>query len=164
MEKSGQNRPESYSEPKPRQGFDWLVRISLCGVLVVLIFTLGGIFEPYRTDGGYNLSRTKMDIASIRAAAQQFETVYGRLPIGTNALLFHALFGGNPQKTVFLEGRTNNTGELLDPWGTPYRIEIGETNFLISSAGKDGKWGDKDDYIFDGKSGIYIQDPVSGKP
>lgn len=46
--------------------------------------------------------------------------------------------------------RTNANGELLDFWRTPYLIEMTvQTNCQIRSAGKNGKFGDADDLIFD---------------
>ena len=53
---------------------------------------------------------------------------------------------------------TNSSGELLDSWGTPYRIEITvQTNYIIRSAGKDGTFGDKDDIFFDSLKNEFVQ-------
>jgi hypothetical protein len=41
---------------------------------------------------------------------------------------------------------TNNAGQLIDPWGTPYEIIFEPTNYVtIRSAGKNKTFGDEDD-------------------
>lgn len=53
---------------------------------------------------------------------------------------------------------TNASGELIDIWQTPYRIElIGPTNFIIRSAGKNQKFGDADDIIFNSVSNDFVK-------
>jgi hypothetical protein len=52
----------------------------------------------------------------------------------------------------------NQAGELLDPWGTPYAISFSSTNsFVISSAGKDKIFGDKDAIIFNSVSNDFVK-------
>jgi hypothetical protein len=54
--------------------------------------------------------------------------------------------------------RTNISGELIDVWQTPYRIElIAPTNFIIRSAGKDKIFGDADDIIFNSASNDFVK-------
>ena len=53
---------------------------------------------------------------------------------------------------------TNATGEVIDIWQTPYRIElVGRTNFVISSAGKNRRFGDADDIIFNSVSNDFVK-------
>jgi hypothetical protein len=53
--------------------------------------------------------------------------------------------GGNLSFTT----RTNAAGEPVDIWQTPYQFElVGQTNFIIRSAGQDQKFGDQDDMVF----------------
>ena len=53
---------------------------------------------------------------------------------------------------------TNSTGEVIDIWETPYRIElVGQTKFVIRSAGRNRTFGDKDDIIFDGTSNDFVK-------
>lgn len=43
---------------------------------------------------------------------------------------------------------TNNAGQFVDPWGTPYDIVFESTNRVtIKSAGKDKVFSDKDDVV-----------------
>lgn len=45
--------------------------------------------------------------------------------------------------------RTNVLGAVMDAWHTPYRIAlVGQTNFIIRSAGPDQSFGGKDDIVF----------------
>jgi len=140
-------------------------RIIFYTVTLVLITILIALLLPLvrngRTDSGYPLSRTKMDVSNINIALKQFDVAGRILPSGDNPSIFRALFGSNVLQIAFLRSeRINADGELLDPWGSPYQIEmLGQTNFLIKSAGKNGRWGDVDDYISDGRKDQYLQDP-----
>jgi hypothetical protein len=102
-----------------------------------------------------------MDMKAIASALCQYETVFSEFPKGDNVTIFQALLGSNGQKHCFLEpGRTNNLGELLDPWKTPYKIEIvTDTKFVIQSAGEDQQFGTKDDYILDSTKRDFFQEP-----
>ncbi len=47
---------------------------------------------------------------------------------------------------------------MVDTWGTPYQIEFfQQTNFVISSAGKDKLFGDKDDVIYNTLSNDFVK-------
>ena len=53
---------------------------------------------------------------------------------------------------------TNVAGEVIDVWQTPYRIELaGRTNFIINSAGRNRKFGDKDDIIFSSALNDFVR-------
>jgi hypothetical protein len=53
--------------------------------------------------------------------------------------------------------RTNAAGEPVDIWQTPYRIGLlNPTNFIIHSAGKNQKFGDADDIVFNGASNAFV--------
>ena len=52
---------------------------------------------------------------------------------------------------------TNDAGEVIDLWGTPFQIKlVGPTNFIVRSAGKNRKFGDADDIIFNGISNDFV--------
>ena len=54
--------------------------------------------------------------------------------------------------------RTNISGEIIDVWQTPYRIElIAPTNIIIQSAGKDKILGGADDIIFNSLSNDLVK-------
>jgi len=48
--------------------------------------------------------------------------------------------------------------EIVDSWGTPYKIEFSQqTNFIIRSAGKNKIFGDADDIIFNSASNGFAK-------
>ena len=94
-------------------------------------------------------------------AAEQFRVVTTKFPDGDNAVIFRTLMGSNLLHLPFLgPGPTNASSEWIDPWGTPYRIELlGQSNSLVHSAGRDRKFGDRDDYVFDGAKRAFVKQP-----
>lgn len=73
----------------------------------------------------------------------------------TTHFILDSLFDSNQNRIWF---NTNAAGELVDFWQTPYRIELaGPTNFVICSAGKDKKFGDADDIIFNSVSNCFVK-------
>jgi len=59
----------------------------------------------------------------------------------------------NKYRGISFTTHTNALGELIDIWQTPFQIKLaGETNFIISSAGPNKKFGDADDIIFNSVS------------
>jgi len=69
--------------------------------------------------------------------------------------LLDSIFASNENQIRF---NTNASGELIDIWQTPYRIElVGPTNFVIHSAGKNQKFGDSDDIIYNSASNDFVK-------
>jgi len=92
----------------------------------------------------------RQEITSLVVAMQQFRETYGAYPIGSNADITGQLMGSNPKKIVFYEpsGKyIGPSGEVLDPWGTPVRIEIIGGQVEVRSAGPDRIVGDADDQV-----------------
>ena len=53
---------------------------------------------------------------------------------------------------------TNTSGEVVDIWQTPYQIDLaGRTNFIIRSAGKNRKFDDGDDIVFNSVSNDFVK-------
>jgi hypothetical protein len=53
---------------------------------------------------------------------------------------------------------TNHSGAMVDIWQTPYKIElVGQTNFVMQSAGKDKIFDTKDDIIFNSLSNDFVK-------
>ena len=72
-----------------------------------------------------------------------------------NQFVLDSLFTTNETPSRF---NTNKTGEVVDVWDTPYRIElVGRTNFIINSAGKNRKFGDQDDIVFNSVSNDFVK-------
>lgn len=54
--------------------------------------------------------------------------------------------------------RTNASGEAVDIWQKPFQIKlVGQTNFIIRSAGPDQKFEDSDDIIFNSVSNGFVK-------
>ena len=92
-------------------------------------------------------SRQDVDeIHSIKIAMKQYRQEYGIFPTGSVESVLASLYGNNDRKIVFLELLTDHNkfnSKGLDPWGTPYRIEIEEV--IVTCAGPDHKFGTADD-------------------
>ena|SRR5277367_4255104 len=67
------------------------------------------------------------------------------------------VLSSNPVRDNFGFG-TNHSGAMVDVWQTPYKIELlGQTNFVIRSAGKDKIFGTTDDIIFNSISNDFVK-------
>ena len=94
-----------------------------------------------------------IDRTQLITATEQYQAKYGSYPSGGRREFIRSLLGDNPDKTVFVEfnrRKFSPAGEFLDPWGTPYEIQITpDTNVVVRSAGKNKRFGDKDDTVSD---------------
>jgi hypothetical protein len=108
------------------------------------------------------ISRIKAEMSNIKIALQQYEATYNEFPRGENSAISQALLGANAKSRVFIQARTNNLGELIDPWNKPYniKIQIGDrTGFTIRSAGENQTFDDSDDYLLDSAKNNFTQGP-----
>ncbi len=89
-------------------------------------------------------------LENMRRAVRQYGEMFGGNPVGTNPEITAQLAGDNPKHINFINPqpglRTNEKGELIDPWGTPYFFhQISGTEMEIHSAGPDkSMWTDDD--------------------
>jgi len=75
------------------------------------------------------------------------------LSSSTSATNSSTLFYLKPWNT-----RTNALDGLPDCWGMALRMEmVGETNFIIRSAGPNRKFGDKDDIVFSSAANNFVK-------
>jgi len=68
----------------------------------------------------------------IVGALKLYYSEYGVMPQGNNAGLMDALRRDNPRKIAFLEVLERDldvNGEFVDPWKSPYRIDVSEPEF-----------------------------------
>jgi hypothetical protein len=89
---------------------------------------------------------------AILMAMQQYKAQYGEYPAGDNRAIAHALCGQNPQKVVFIDFRPEHlspNGDLLDPWGTPFKIYFSGNEILVRSAGPNKRFDDSGEKDFD---------------
>jgi len=137
-------------------------------MILLLLAVIGWIvfsMLEYRSDRNYGFNQTKSDESQIAAALEMYSTVYGAFPPGNTESIERILSGEdlngkNLRKIQFLIFRRSieHSNEMTDPWGTPYTISFSSTNsFVISSAGKDKKFGDKDDIVFNSVSNDFVK-------
>jgi hypothetical protein len=120
------------------------------GAVVVAAIVL--FFPDIRIiDGG--VSRIDKETATLQVALRAYRAEFGGYPAGDNRAIFRALTGHNPRNIVFIEFSTvSPDGDLLDPWGTPYKIYFSGDEILVRSAGPNKQFDDSrnkhfDDYI-----------------
>lgn len=83
--------------------------------------------------------------AALVASVKAYVAEYGERPPAEHAELLSALRGENPKEIVFFEcapEALNANGELLDPWGTPFRITFTPDSPVprLHSAGRDRRF------------------------
>ena len=123
-----------------------MVAVCIASLITLLIANHG------RVDSLDGFAR--QDMWRIAGALEQFETAFRNLPNGEDFAIHRAILGSNDLQLNFLgTGRTNTGGKVIDPWGTPFQIQIvGRGNFVVRSAGRNRRFGDKDDLVFDSVS------------
>jgi len=91
-------------------------------------------------------------LSNMRIAVNQYGSMFGGNPVGSNSEITKALNGGNPKEVKFLSEesglRINGRGELVDYWGTPFFFhQLSGTEMEIRSAGPDRKMWTDDDIV-----------------
>jgi hypothetical protein len=102
-----------------------------------------------------------LEEAELARALNHYETVFQQFPTNNNAALVKQMTGENPQQLLFINlsaTSTNQDGQLIDIWNTPYKFMFNSTNsFTITSAGENRTFGDTDDVIFNSVSNKVAQ-------
>jgi hypothetical protein len=114
-------------------------------------------FEPAGTPPPSKSVNSDPEVAAdfdrISLMLRDYRALAGGNPVGTNAEIMKAIMGGNPKGAQLgpPEGQTlNETGELLDRWGTPYFFhQLSKDLMEIHSAGPDRRRGTRDDIVSD---------------
>jgi type II secretory pathway pseudopilin PulG len=135
-----------------------LITIFLIFVIIAVLTAMAlPIFSKVKGREHLNL---RIDVLDLGNALNVYREKYASYPTGENSNIVGVLAGDNPQKIIFLNYRRTpeHPNEMVDPWGTPYQIHFSQqTNFIISSAGKDKIFGDADDFIFNGVSNDFVK-------
>jgi hypothetical protein len=97
------------------------------------------------------LQRVRDAIDNVEFVLRDFAVALGGNPVGTNAEITAALRGDNlKQLKLDVPGGSsvNASGELCDPWGTPWFFhQLSGTKMELRSAGPDRKLYTKDDFV-----------------
>jgi|ERR1041385_3752451 hypothetical protein len=91
-------------------------------------------------------------LGNMRRAINQYRSMFGSNPVGTNPEITSALNGENPKQARLVDPdaglRINGRGELVDYWGTPFFFhQLSGIQMEIRSAGPDHKMWTRDDLI-----------------
>jgi hypothetical protein len=138
---------------------DYTVKQSLtivavvCGLLLICLY----LFTPlFRAAERTKADTTRLEESALANAIDQYAIVFQKYPAGDNAALTKNLTGDNPQQLTLLtlaRSSTNQDGQLVDIWSTPYKFAFFSTNrFTITSAGDNRAFGDTNDIVFDSAS------------
>jgi hypothetical protein len=101
-------------------------------------------------------STPSMDAATVlsnmRVTINQYRSMFGENPVGTNPEITKALNGDNPKQARFIKEelglRINGRSELVDYWGTPFFFhQLSGTEMEIHSAGPDKVMWTADDLV-----------------
>jgi hypothetical protein len=89
---------------------------------------------------------------NMSRAIHQYGDMFGGNPVGTNPEITSQLNGKNPRHIKFISEaaglNVNESGELVDPWGTPYFFhQISGSEMEIHSAGPDKIMWTQDDIV-----------------
>jgi hypothetical protein len=81
-------------------------------------------------------------VENMGRAIHQYGQMFGGNPVGTNPEFAKQLGGDNPKHIDFISAdagmRLDSSGELIDPWGTPYFFhQISGSDTEVRSAGPD---------------------------
>ena len=112
-------------------GAFWWSLAFLVGVVVFFLL-------PVHKENDERVPRIASETISLQVAMRSYHQEFGTFPSGGSRAICLALQGANPKGTVFIElGRksVSSEGDLLDPWGTAYRIYFSGEVALVHSAG-----------------------------
>jgi hypothetical protein len=130
-------------------------RVFLVVGIILLVACAGWAFSSWNSYKVILQTRSfNEDVDDLFDALQKYKERTGTYPVGRNADIVKCLQGSNPQNLIIIVGRhknLNSKGELVDPWGTPFRIYVSGEGILIRSAGPNKRFDDSsvpnsDDY------------------
>jgi hypothetical protein len=117
--------------------------------IVAIVLGVAGVlfvakaWTPRRVDP--KIVKFNQDADSLILGLQQYREFVGSYPTGNNATVAKALLGRGEKKVMILAVRKsdmNDKGEILDPWGTPFRLYFSDNEVMIRSAGANKVWED----------------------
>lgn len=93
----------------------------IIGLVIVAVAVAGFILSaPLRRQ-----RRARHDVKELLLGLRAYEMEFGKRPDGSLAQICAALRGQNPAQEAVVESyQINGAGEFVDPWGTPYQIDV----------------------------------------
>jgi type II secretory pathway pseudopilin PulG len=145
------NEPSDFPPSAPASRAPWIVLGLLAALLLV-----AGLRYPFPPEWE-GIRHIEGVTRALQMALAQYKQEFGEYPAGDNRAVSKALQGENPKKKPFIELGRNEVspeGDLLDPWGTPYRFYFSGGRPLIRSAGENRQFDSSasksyDDYFRD---------------
>ena len=136
-----------------------LIVLLLVGFFFVLPLLIGSFLPNHTRRTKAFVIFTRFETKEITTELKQYSITTGGLTNIDNNFVFQAVFGTNGTDNLnYHSEQTNSQGQVLDCWKTPYQIKIlTRTNFVVTSAGPDGIFGDADDIIFNGISNDFVK-------
>jgi hypothetical protein len=111
-------------KPKKLGLVGWAVLTSAALLLFGFLFPAIGLLRQRE-----GVPEEKSTLNQLRAALRFYKEEYGAFPAGDAAQILAALRGRNDREIIIYEARSgtvNPKGELIDPWGTPYRFDLSD--------------------------------------
>jgi len=141
------NGMETAKSEKSAKHTNWLLVISLSVGIILILLVL--ILMAGSSSIGSEPPRTESFIMAMDTAAQGYMTDNGPFSKSLDNHTFWSDLSGADSGKVYMSFKTsqqNDKGEIVDPWGTPYRIwYISDKEVGITSAGPDKTFGTADD-------------------
>ncbi|XHR29976.1 MAG: type II secretion system protein GspG [Chthoniobacteraceae bacterium] len=123
-------------------------------IVLFLLFLLGLSFDGLHCPMWHEKEfAARHNLDEMVRALNAYYTEYGVMPKGNDAEVLAALQRKNPRDIMFYEPGSrhlNSKGELLDPWGTPYRIGATKPGYAwayscgANKIDEGGAWGSDD--------------------
>ncbi len=118
-----------------------LVKVVYVLVSIVALFVAFTLLDQRGREAPLRKSAVQVTGEQLRFALKAYQSEYGSYPIGDYRQICRALCGNNPKNIEFFERdpkHRNALGEIIDPWGTPFRIDLSPhpVEPRIQSAGK----------------------------
>jgi hypothetical protein len=130
-------------------------KVLLVVALVAAMLVSGWAYTSYnKFRAATDMRQFNEDVNDLFDSLQKYKERAGSYPAGNNAEIVKCLQGNNPKNIIIVVGHKKNfntKGELIDPWGTPFRIYFAGEGILIRSAGPNKRFDDStvpnsDDY------------------
>ena len=136
-----------------------LIVLLLVGFFFVLPLLIGPFLPNHTRRIKAFVIFTRFETKEIATELKQYSITTGGLTNIDNNFVFQAVFGTNGTVNLnYHSEQTNSQGQVLDCWKTPYQIEIlTRTNFVVTSAGPNKRFGDADDIIFNSVSNDFVK-------